>query len=216
MNFEVIKAWFERWNEKQIKSCRLKGIIGFSLTPIALLVASILVYWLLRIFLHDDANNLADPKPCLWITLGIIPVLFIANRFTPRRNLMEERMAEGPDDSFAARAATRRTVIVYFFLWILFTGPRLLDWGLDSFRKIKTWKAMDTRSCAAVLWLLLSRPRKVPYTDVQKELDWLNMEAVLPELAEILGILFLKSPPPGLALTQEFRDTVRNELSTGA
>jgi hypothetical protein len=60
MDFEAIKAWFERWTGKEANSCRLKGILGLTLMPVALAVALTLVYWLLRLFTHDAAHNLGD------------------------------------------------------------------------------------------------------------------------------------------------------------
>lgn len=213
MNFETIKSWLEGWTEKQIKTCRIKGILGFTLGPIALGVALLLVYALVRLFTHDREGNLGDSTTALWITLAALPCMFIGNRLAPRRNLMEERMEEGPDYSIAGHYTARREALLYFFMWFFFTGPRLFDWALSSFRQIDTWKKMDIHSCAAVMWLLLSRPRKVPFEDIQRELDWLNMDAVLPELKQIPGILFLKAPPPGLSLTQDLRDLVRNDLT---
>lgn len=216
MDFDTIKSWLAGWTEKQIKICRIKGIVGVTLGPIALAVALLLVYWLTRLFTHDAYDNLGSSTTAMWITLAVLPCLFIGNRLVPRRNLMEERMEEGPDYSFAGYRTARREAVLYFFMWILFTGPRLFDWAIASFRQINTWKNMDTHSCAAVLWLLLSRPKKVPYDDIQRQLEWLNMDTVLPELRQIPGILFLQAPPPGLSLTQDLRDLVRNDLAPKA
>lgn len=212
MDFETIKLWFAQWSEKQIKSCRVKGIAGLIMGPIALGVALGLAYCLARLFTHDRSYNPGNPTTCLWITLAVLPLMFMGNRLVPRRNLMEERMSEGPADSIAGYVVERRVALLYFFMWILFAGPRLFDWAFSSFREIKSWKEMDTHSCAAVLWLLLTRPRKVPYEDIRQQLDWLDLDATLEQLKQIPGILFLQTPPPGLGLTQEFRDEVRKDL----
>lgn len=212
MDFETIKSWLAQWTEKQIKNCRLKGIAGLILGPIALAVALTLVYLLARLLTHDASYHPGSSTTGIWITLAVLPLMFIANRLVPRRNLMEERMSEGPEDSFVGHYAARRVALLYFFMWILFAGPRLFDWALHSFRQIKTWKQMDTHSCAAVLWLVLSRPRKVPYEDIRQQLDWLDLDTTLEQLKQIPGILFLQTPPPGLSVTQEFRDEVRKDL----
>jgi hypothetical protein len=212
MDFETIKSWLTKWTEKQAKNCRLKGIAGVILGPIALAVALVLVYSMARVLTHDRSYNSRSSTKCLWITLAVLPLMFIGNRLVPRRDLMDERMSEGPEDSFLGHYAARRVALLYFFMWILFTGPRLFDWAFRSFRQIKSWKAMDTHSCAAVLWLLLSRQRKVPYEDIRQQLDWLDLDTTLEQLKLIPGILFLQTPPPGLSLTQEFRDDVRKDL----
>jgi hypothetical protein len=48
---------------------------------------------------------------------------------------------------------------------------------------------------------------------MRQQLDWLNLDAVLPDITRIPGIVFLKTPPPGLSLTQDFRDQVRSEIT---
>src|SRR5689334_1215505 len=125
MDFETVKSWLVQWTEKQAKNCRLKGIAGVVLGPIALAVASVLVYAMARVFTHDRSYNPGNSTKCIWITLAVLPLMFIGNRIVPRRDLMDERMSEGPEDSFLGRYAARRMTLVYFFMWILFTGPRL-------------------------------------------------------------------------------------------
>jgi hypothetical protein len=212
MDFETIKAWLTQWTEKQTRNCRIKGVVGVALGPIALLAAFSLVYWLLRLFTHNRTYDLGDSTPCFWISLAVLPLLFAGNRLVPRRNLMEERMEDGVDPSFAGRYVARQEVMFYLLIWILFTGPRLFDWAFRSFREISVWKKMDTHSCAAVLWLLLTRPRKVPFEEIQRELDWLDLDGTLEQLKQIPDVLFLKSPPPGLSLTQELREQVKKDL----
>lgn len=208
MDFETVKSWLAQWTEKQAKNCRLKGIAGAILGPIALAVALLLVYCLARLLTHDASNHLGSSTTGIWTTLAVLPLMFIGSRVVPRRNLMEERMS-----GELGYSAGRRVALLNFFMWILFAGPRLFDWAFNSFRDIKTWKEMDTHSCAAVLWLLLTRPRKVPYEDIRQQLDWLDLDATLEQLKLIPGILFLKTPPPGISLTEEFRDLVRTDLA---
>jgi hypothetical protein len=207
MDFEAVKAWLARRTQKQSGNCRLLGMLGLVLAPVALIVATICVYWLLRLFTHDASYNPGDPTLCLLISLAVIPCLFIGNRLVPHRDLMEEQLSEGPDRSI------RRQVVPLFFLWILFTGPRLFDWAFRSFGEARRWRGMDIHSCAAVLWLLISKPGKVSFDDMRQQLDWLNLDAVLPDITRIPGIVFLKTPPPGLSLTQDFRDQVRSEIT---
>jgi len=207
MDFEAVKAWLTRRTQKKISNCRLLGILGLVLTPVALVVTTICVYWLLRLFTHDASYNPGDPTLCLLISLAIIPCLFIGNRLVPHRDLMEEQLSEGPDRSI------RRQVVPLFFLWILFTGPRLLEWAMYSFGEARRWKQMDVHSCAAVLWVLTSRPGKVSFDEIRQKLDWLDLEAVLPEMRRLEGVVFLKTAPAGLSLTQDFRDHIRLEIT---
>jgi hypothetical protein len=212
MNFEAVKSWLTRRMSREANLYRLKGILGLALAPLALAAALTLVYWLLRLFTHDASNNLGDPRKCLWITLAVLPCLFIGNRLAPRRNLMEERMSAGPETSLTGHYFARREALGLLFLWIVFTGPRLFNWAADSFREAKRSQQMDVLSCAAVLWMLISSPRKVPFEDIQRDLEWLNWETVLPDLKRMPGVLFLQSPPTGLSLTTELRESIRTDL----
>jgi len=211
MDFESVKSWLTRWTERQASHCQWKGIFGLVLTPIALAIALTGIYWLLRLFTHDRLYNPGNAKTCFWITAAIFPCLFILNRVMPRRNLMQEHLDEGPADSIFERSIERREVIILCCLWIVFTGPRLLDWSLASFRRVRRLRKMDVHSCAAVLWLALVRGKKVPYDNLAREFDWLDVDAILPELSQIPGIVFLKNPPPGLSLTQDLRDEIQNK-----
>jgi hypothetical protein len=91
----------------------------------------------------------------------------------------------------------------------MFTGPRLCSWGFASLRESRQWQELDAHGCAAVLWLLVSRPKKVPYEDFQSELPWLDLTIVLPQITRVPGVLQLQSPPAGLSLTEDLRKAIR-------
>ena len=135
--------------------------------------------------------------------------MFIGNRFAPRRSLMEERMEDGHASLALSRFGPGRAqVFAHLVLWVLFTGPRLLDWAVASLHEERQWKTYDTHSCAAVLWLLASRLHKVPYEEIQREIPWLDLAAVMPQLQRIPGVLKLQATPAGLALTDDLRKAV--------
>lgn len=211
MNFETVKAWMTRWAAKESRYSHLKGILGLVLGPIALAVALGLVYFVLLSARRHAPADADYQRKCLWVTLALLPLLFLGNRLVPRRDLMEERMSEptSPYDPVAG-AEVWLTVV----LWILFTGPRLFNWAMSSFRAARFYQAMDVHSCAAVMWMLLSQPRKVTFDEIQRDLDWLNVDETVPQLRRLEGLLALRGPPPGLTLTQELRDAIRAELRT--
>jgi hypothetical protein len=209
MEFEGVKTWLARQAEKQAKICRLKAVAGFVLAPLAVWVAARGVYGFVTIFTSSRYPRPGDAALCFWISVGAIPLMFLGNRVMPRRDLMEERMSGDAADAAMFRYGFGRgQVLLHLILWILFTGPRLTDWALVSMRERRRWLQMDTHSCAAVLWLLASRLKKVPYDEIQREIPWLNLDGVMPELARIPGVLRLQAPPPGLALTDDLRKAI--------
>jgi len=209
MNFEAVKAWYTESVRRRVRNGRIAMVLGLVLMPVALAVAAGLVYALLHGFGRRREEPLSSTT-CLWISLAIIPLMFIGNRCTPRRNLMDERMSEGPSDSFGGHYSRRGEVYFQFILWIMFAGPRLLDWALECFREARRLQQQDTHSCAAILWLMLTRGKKVPYEDLEREIPWLNVATALPEVRLIPGVVSLETQPAGLSMTQDLRENIRS------
>ena len=213
MEFEAVKVWLTNQTNRQIRNRWLLALLGFVLLPFAMAVGGLFIYSLLFLFTHrsDDHASFFDAK-CLWITLGIVLVMFIVNLLISKKKEPENYYAEDPevDDSLVGHYVNRRKVQAKFFLWIILTGPRLLSWSIFSLQEISRLKRQDIHSCAAVLWLLLSKGKKVPYSDIQSALDWLDLETTLPQLVRHSGVVQLQQPPPGLSLTEDLRTAIRS------
>jgi hypothetical protein len=209
MEFEGVKTWLARQTERQAKTCRAKAGLGFALAPVAVGVAATCVYGLVRLFTRTRYPHPGDVALCFWVSVAAIPFMFLGNRVIPQPNLMEERMEGDAVELAVARYGFGRAEVVWsLLLWILFTGPRLVDWALASVREGRRWRQLDTHSCAAVLWLLASRQKKVSYDEIEREIPWLDLNAVLPGMTRIPGVLKLKAPPPGLGLTEDLQSAI--------
>jgi hypothetical protein len=210
MDFEGVKTWLGGQARKRAEVCGLKAATGFVLAPVAVWFAAMCVYWVVKCLLsRRGPPQPGDTAICFWFSAAAVPLMFIGNRLTPRRNLMEERMESDATDLAMARYGVGRSQVLFaLVLWIMFTGPRLVDWGLASARERRQWRAYDAHSCGAVLWLLASRLKKVPYDEIQREIPWLNLDETGPELLKIPGVLKLKTPPPGLGLTDDLRQVI--------
>jgi hypothetical protein len=149
---------------------------------------------------------------CVWIGLASIPVLFLINFFIPRGDKKEVYYHDEPDTSVIGMYQTRQRVKIQVILWILFTGPRLVNWSIFSFKRIVQLKRQDTHGCAAVIWLLLAKGRRLAYPDIQTELDWVDVEATMRQLAWVPGLLFIKREHPAVSLTDDFRAEIRKDL----
>lgn len=208
MNFEAVKAWYTESVRRRIRNCRIASVVGILLMPLALALAAGLIFGIL----HGFGGRREEPmsvSTAVWISLAVIPVMFIGNRCVPRESLMDKYMGEGGPDGFTDRYRRRVEVYVAVITWILFAGPRLLDWSIDSLREQKRLKTVDIHSCSAVLWLLLARYKKVPYDDIQTAIPWLDMDNTIPQVMAIPGVVALTVVPAGLSLTQDMRDLMR-------
>jgi len=213
MDFETVKAWFTNHTNRQIRHRWLLALLGIVLLPFATIVGGLLIYGLLWAITHqsDNRGDGGIDVKCLWITLGIILVMFIINLLIPKKKEAEKYYHEDSDadDSLVGHYANRRKVQAKFFLWIILTGPRLLSWSIFSLKEISRLKKQDAHSCAALLWLLMNKRSKVPYDDIPRELDWLDIETTLAQLQHLSGVLFLKTPPAGISLTDDLRTAIR-------
>jgi len=200
MDFEVVKAWYTESVNRRIGHCRLLGILGLVLMPLALALACGLLFCLLWVASHRQPNPPAI-STCLWISLALIPLMFLLNLAVPRKNFLDRHVEEGT-------RAMRGEVYAQVFLWILLAGPMLVDWSLNSFREIKWLRERDVHSCAAVLWVLISHYKRVSYEEIQAALPWLDMQATIPVVLTIPGVIQLRTPPEGLSLHQEMREAM--------
>jgi len=207
MDFESVKAWLARQTGREIRIRWLLACLGILLTPFALIVGIFLLFAFARMISKDWNDPNIDVK-CIWVALGIMVLLFVVNRFMPREkeNYYDH---DEPDGSLIGDYTHRKKVQARFLLWILFTGPRLVDWVIFSFRRIYRLKKQDTHSCAALLWLLLLKGRRTPYPDIIRELDWLDLEGTLPQVAWIPGVLCFQTQPPAVTLTDDLRTAIR-------
>ena len=208
MNFEAVKAWYTESVRRRIRNCGLAGVFGIILMPFALALAVALIFAIL----HGFGSRRTEPMSAtaaVWISLAAIPVMFIGNRCVPRQSLMDQWAGDGPPDSLGERYKRRWQLYFAIVAWILFAGPRLLDWSIASWRERARLKSVDIHSCSAVLWLLLSRYKKVPYDDIQAAIPWLDMDATIPQVMAIPGVLALTVAPAGLSLTEDMRKGMR-------
>jgi hypothetical protein len=209
MDFETVKAWLAQQSEKLAARCRLKGVLGLVLCPMALAWSASLVYAFLWAISRRLSQQSGSSNYCLATSLLVLPLLFIGNRLMSPADVLEDRLSD-PEGRTLARFGPGRGVAELLILcWVLFTGPKLWDWAIKSFREARLWREQDTHSCAAVIWLLATRFKRVPFEDVGREIPWLDLPATLPQLARIPGVLNLKGPPPGLALTDDMRKAIR-------
>ena len=213
MDFESVKLWLTNHIHRQIRNRRMLACLGFVLLPFATVIGILLIYGFLWAIRHhqDRQDEPGIDTTCLWVAFGIVLVMFVINLLISRKTEPEKYYHEDSDadDSVLGHYAHSKKIQLKFFLWIIMTGPRLLTWSIDSLKEISRLKNQDIHSCSALLWLLTIKGRKVPYEQTPRELDWLDVEATLSQLQHFPGVVFLKTPPPGISLTEDLRKAIR-------
>ena len=217
MEFESVKQWYDAHLKRQIRNRRLLAVLGFILFPIGTAVGGGLIYVFLYLIKQRATRNdegFQDAQ-CFWITVGIVVVMFIINAFIPRQRGPEKLYSEEADrdDSLLGHYVEGRKVQAKFFLWIILTGPRLFSWAIFSLQEASRLKTQDAHAGGALLWLMLVKRGKVPYDDIPKELDWLDVPTALAQLEDVPGIVHLQGPPPGISMTDDLRTAIRENTA---
>lgn len=210
VDFDSIKEWLGVQAKKQSRHYTVRGWIGIALCPVALMVATSLIWGFLTVISQRRGNPVMGDGMRWAISLLCIGLMFLGNRLISTKDMVSGYCTGDPVDRALMRWGPQRNLVWFvILLWILFAGPRLLDWGRDSLRLANEWRDLDTHSCAAVLIVLFVHPRRVAMEDVQREIPWLNLDETLPHLVKIPGLLQLTGPPAGLGLSDELRKSIR-------
>ncbi len=216
MNFEMVKAWLEKQTAREIRNRGMLALLGIVLTPIGLAAGFCVVLFFAWIATRESRSSGLSPA-ALWIAVGSVPVMFVLNALIRPKEEGPEKLYhddnDGPDGSVMGTMIHRRKVQGQFALWLLMTGPRLVDWWMGSLKLIGQLKRQDTHSCAAVLFVLLLKNKRTSYPDIQRELEWLDLEATLPQLGWIEGLMFINVEPPALSMTDDLRMAIRTGVA---
>jgi len=92
----------------------------------------------------------------------------------------------------------------------LYTGPRLVTGAVRMCGRARRFRRMDLAGEAAVLELLYRKDKRVPFEEIASVVPPGHyVGLIVQQLRELDAVLFLKSAPPGLALTSDFRQEMR-------
>jgi len=211
MDFQTLEIWLAGQSHKKAKACQRQGVIGSVLCPIVLLLTWGMIFGILELFSrrHDWEGNTIL---LLVASFMVLPLLFLGNWLISLGKLYEEHFIEGSFSGPAGRYSVGgRLAILLLIAWILFTGPQIFQWARKGFREARKWREQDTHGCAAVIWVLATRHKRVPIEEVERELPWVNLDVLFPQLMRIPGFLHLPGPPEGFGLN----DTIRAAIRTG-
>jgi len=163
---------------------------------------------------------------CWWFAFGGLVLLFIANAFTDREQLTEyevESLDGGPVRTFYLPhvglisnlnpfSAANAEAFVKILADLVLTGPRLVTVAWQTFKRSGRLRQMNVPVLAYVFARLLSAGKRVSLAEILPQLGHCDPSQVFQQLAEIEGVVFLNSPPPGISLTAELRQEFFEEL----
>lgn len=228
MSDERVQIWLEK---KLAHEARQNLILAFCLlvgagavlafTFAGFYTFSFFVFW--RVFrFHLDA--------CWWFAFSGLVLLFIANKVTDREQLTEyevESMDGGPVRTFYLPhigivsnlnpfSSANAQAFVKILADLVLTGPRLVTVAWQTFKRSGRLRQADVSTLAHVFTLLLSAGKRVSLAEILPQLGHCDPSQVFRQLAEIEGVVFLNSPPPGISLTADLRQEFFDEFQSAA
>lgn len=157
---------------------------------------------------------------CFWLTAVLMVALFVGNLTTSREYLESYSFTTGTASDMVVSfdipklghlstinpiAPDSAHSFLKMLVSILYTGPRMIMGGIHNVRRWKRLRGFDVDGVAELLGLLLERTQKIAMTQVAEALPDRPLGRLLPQLAEVRGVLFLKSGEPGLSLSTDLR-----------
>lgn len=220
----------ERWLAGQITTER-RNALGMSVAgaiggAVALLVTFSVTY--ASVWFISFAFLSVSSWVCLGITAALMIALFVGNLTTAREYLESYSFTTGTASdkivSFEVPKVGHVSTInpiapdsahsyLKMLVSVLFTAPRLVMGAIHNFKRSRRLAGLDVGGCAAILSRLLESDHRVALTEIAADLPALPLEALFPQLAEVSGVLFLKSPPPGLSLSTDLRREILSSVA---
>ncbi len=97
---------------------------------------------------------------------------------------------------------------------ILYSGPRLLRNAVRFARRGLAKRSADLEDCAGVLDLALQSERRISFEAILEAIPSIDLEDVFEQLGWISGVVYLRTDPPGISLTDSLRDRLREEIAS--
>jgi len=155
----------------------------------------------------------------LWIAIALLIALFVGNLTTSREYLETFSFTTGTASDVIVsvpvldhHASTINPLapdsahsMLKMIVGLLFTGPRLIMAAFRGLQRRRRLENLDVDGCAALLSLLVEKGQRVSLTAVAAALPERPIPLLLPQLALMNGVLFLKSGEPGLSLSTDLR-----------
>jgi hypothetical protein len=216
---DAIRAWLRR-------RCRLMSLlhgVGSIASLLLGLLALFVTFWAAFVGIYIAVDWLVPLSyDTRWrLSAGMLGLLFAVSAFTDHRWLDRDLLASAAADydpytfelnhvlgypGMANSATTWVRLVVYFVC----SGPRLVIQSTRLARQAFLQGTFDVIGCAAVLRFLSRKDERVPYEDTDEVIPSdRERKLVYRHLRSLQGVIFLKSEPRGLSLTNDFRKQLR-------
>lgn len=223
----TVLAWLTHKVRKQV-AANILGAVGAAFSSLLVLGITFAITYLVLLVAFRWAIPLHANQTRLWVCLGVLGFLFVANAFTNREELGEYSVStfdNRPPVSFYLPSGGLVTNVNFMapdtlqslarmLIDIGCSGPRLTVLSWTCLQKAGQLKRLDLDGCAGVLTVLLNFGRKASFQSIYEACNWIDPVVVFPQLLLLDGVVLLPSEPAGLSLTDELRKQFRDETAS--
>jgi hypothetical protein len=221
---QAVETWLKQ-KTRTLAAGNSAAAIGLFLLAILLLFVT---FWIIYAVIYLGFNWLIPHSHVtrLWISGLVLVLLFVGNATTDRQYLETYSFTTGTHSDtpvsinipFVGEGSTINPLApdsahsyVKMITSALYCGPRQVTTGLRLLGRARRLSRIDVPGSAAVLAFLATKDARVPFEEIVPVIPaGHNVAAVLEQLHEIDGVLFLlKSEPAGLSLVSDCRDELR-------
>jgi len=208
-----VKSLVEKWLQRQL-AVEVFGNLAVGglmfLLSLPLISINLLIIWFFVCLLNggQPVEVMFGSSHFRWDTATVISlILFLVwcAVFIAWQEWRELRKKRNPDP-FDDNPPIWDTLLI--ILQILFAAPATFFSAFSFIHHAWTWALLDVKGCSQVLGRLLSHPRRLAVAELKREFPELEWEKLLQQMHLIPGVVFLTSPPAGLSLTGEFRQSL--------
>jgi hypothetical protein len=215
------------WLEKKARSQARLSLLAAGLLFLLGLVVLSLTFGVIHLVIGCafDWTIPHSPSTRMIASLIVLGLLFVGNATTDRAYLESFSFSTGtseqkPVSIYVPTVGMASTInplapdsahsFVKVITIFLYTGPRLVTGAMRMCGRARRFRRMDLAGEAAVLELLYRKDKRVPFEEIAAAVPPGHyVGLIVQQLRELDAVLFLKSAPPGLALTSDFRQEMR-------
>lgn len=149
-------------------------------------------------------------------SLVIVGLLFAANIVSDREHLenlefetgdritisvgIGRALAMGPTMAAAFAGPKNFGSFIKIISTIVLSGPRLFTVAWRFVLKARRLKETKTGSCAKIISSLIKQQSRISFVALSEQHPTIDFQAIIPQLEDIDGVVFLMEEPPGLTV----------------
>lgn len=221
MSSSRVANWLDQKIVNQRRLCALGVLASLAIGAIVLYLTFWTTYGLLWFTLTNFVR--VSPSSLLGMSAGFLVLLFIGNATTSREYLDKIELNLGPHRDLQvgiARATGYGWTLVFtdakaarsfvkMLTTLLFTGPRAVEQSFRLIKRAVVLGKIDRPNVAKLIARGFRAEERVAFSALEELLPAPELVRLIPQLAQIDGVVLLPSDPPGFTLSPALMEELR-------